>query len=186
MQQAANLLGLDVHRQYHGEHQCRLFGHRRRCRGWPCNGTLTPIRPIYNYLKRHASPGDTSFDFLPAPGSANAPTEIVVWNAQLKAMGLDCRATATATDDGVVYFAYRYSIQARFSAWRCTNLRMRWAESRTALRTSWSSIASAAPEIASTDGNIPAAASYFSMNGGATAWAAYGIGSDPSDFLNSQ
>ena len=36
------------------------------------------------------------------------------------------------------------------------------------------------------DGNVPAGeASYFSLNGGLTKWAQYGVNSDPSDFLNS-
>src|SRR6516164_6709775 len=50
----------------------------------PDNGAFESYSTVYNYLTQSHSPGDSSFDYLPAPGSANAPSSVAVWNAELK------------------------------------------------------------------------------------------------------
>ena len=68
----------------------------------PAGGLVESYSTIYADLKNGASPGDSSFDFLPTPGSGSAPSTIDVWNAQLKAMGL-LSPTGSGVD-GDVFF----------------------------------------------------------------------------------
>jgi hypothetical protein len=160
----------------------------------PDNGEFLSYSTVYNYLIGTASPGDSSFDSLPVPGSANAPTEVAVWNSQLKAMSAAgyltpgmagyISPTSTSTDDGSATFAT--DIQS--------NLLLGVALHE--LTHAMGRVPYSDPDVMELDrfsgagtrvydGNVPAGeASYFSINGGKTEWAQYGINSDPSDFLN--
>jgi hypothetical protein len=154
----------------------------------PSDGEYIGYSSVYNYLVGSASPGDSSFDFLPAPGSAGAPSEVAVWDAQLKAMGL-ISPTGSEVDG-----------EANFSASISSSLLLGVAlhELTHAMgRVPYGEPDSAYPDIFDFDrfssqgtilvnDSVPASAqAYFSLNGGASAWADYGIYSDPSDYLNS-
>ena len=149
----------------------------------PAGGLVESYSTIYADLKNNASPGDSSFDYLPTPGSSSAPSTIDVWDAQLKALGL---LSPTGSEvDGNVFFDTDIS--------QSLLLGVALHEFTHAL----GRVPDNSPDIMELDrftsagnrlytGAIPASASYFSINGGAGVWAAYGIGSDTSDFLNSQ
>lgn len=153
----------------------------------PNGGEYVSYSTVYDYLTGTASPGDSTFDFLPAPGSSGAPTEVAVWDAQLKAMGL---ISATGSEiDGT----------ADFSSSISSNLLLGVAlhELTHAMgRVPYGEPDSSEPDIFDFDrftspgtilvnDSVPASAqAYFSLNGGASAWGYYGIYSDPSDFLN--
>ena len=149
----------------------------------PDNGEYVSYSNVYNYLVGTASPGDSSFDYLPATGSANAPTEVAVWNAQLKAMGL-LSPNSTTTDDGSATFAtdINPSLLLGVALHELTHAMGRVPYSNPDIMEldRFSSVGNRVY-----DGNAPAAeASYFSINGGLTKWAQYGVNSDPSDLLN--
>jgi hypothetical protein len=149
----------------------------------PDNGQYVSYSNVYNYLVGTASPGDSSFDYLPAPGSANAPTEVAVWNAQLKAMGL-LSPNSTTTDDGSATFAtdINPSLLLGVALHELTHAmgRVPYSSPDIMELDRFSSVGNRVY-----DGNAPAAeASYFSINGGLTKWAQYGVNSDPSDLLN--
>jgi hypothetical protein len=161
----------------------------------PDNGTFIAYSTVYNYLTGTASPGDSSFDSLPVPGSANAPTEVAVWNAQLKAMSAAgyltpgmpgyISPTSTATDDASATFAtdIQSNLLLGVALHELTHAMGRVPYSDPDIM-ELDRFSSAGTRVY--DGNVPASeASYFSINGGKTEWAQYGINSDPSDFLNS-
>ena len=148
----------------------------------PASGQSESYSSVYSLLKNSASPGDSSFTGLPLPSSANAPTSIVVWDAQLKAMGL---LTANGAGiDGDVHFDTDIS----------QNLLLGVALHE--FTHAMGRVPDGTPDIMELDrfssvgnrvydGGVPAAeASYFSLNGGATKWADYGVHSDPSDTMN--
>jgi hypothetical protein len=160
----------------------------------PDNGVYISYATVYNYLTGTASPGDSSFDSLPIPGSANAPTEVAVWNAQLKAMSAAgyltpgmagyISPTSTATDDGSATFAtdIQSNLLLGVALHELTHAMGRVPYSDPDIM-ELDRFSSAGTRVY--DGNVPAGeASYFSINGGKTEWAQYGINSDPSDFLN--
>jgi hypothetical protein len=148
----------------------------------PASGQSESYSSVYSLLKNSASPGDSSFTGLPLPSSANAPTSIVVWDAQLKAMGL--LAANGAGIDGDVHFDTDIS----------QNLLLGVALHE--FTHAMGRVPDGTPDIMELDrfssvgnrvydGGVPAAeASYFSLNGGATKWADYGVHSDPSDTMN--
>jgi hypothetical protein len=163
----------------------------------PTNGVYESYSTVYNYLTGGASPGDSSFDYLPTPGSANAPTEVGVWNAELKAMsaagylapgGPGYLSPTGSEIDGEAFFDTDISLSSL--------LGVALHEFTHAMGRVPFTDGSDDPDVMEferftsvgnrlSNNSIPAPPSYFSLNGGATSWAAYGQGSDPSDFLNS-
>jgi hypothetical protein len=137
---------------------------------------------IRSLLITDASPGDTTFNALPAGSSIQGQSLVAVWYAEEKALGLD--AVNDPAIDGYVGFG-------------------------TAIPTSLL-VGVAMHEIGHTMGRVPygpepdvfdlfrftspgtrlfsnaatAPAAYFSVDGGVTDLADYGRNSDPSDFLN--
>ncbi|HMG77731.1 MAG TPA: NF038122 family metalloprotease, partial [Xanthobacteraceae bacterium] len=164
----------------------------------PTNGVYESYSTVYSYLKGGASPGDSSFTGLPLPSSANAPTEVGVWNAELKAMsaagsltpGSPGYLSPTGSEiDGNSFFDTDISLNSL--------LGVALHEFTHAMGRVPFTDGSGDPDVMElerftsvgnrlSNNSIPAPASYFSLNGGATSWAAYGQGSDPSDYLNSQ
>jgi len=194
MQQAANILDstftdnitVNINVDYSGTGGGAAAG--------PDNGVYISYATVYNYLTGTASPGDSSFDSLPVPGSANAPTEVAVWNAQLKAMSAAgyltpgmagyVSPTSTSTDDGSATFAtdIQSNLLLGVALHELTHAMGRVPYSDPDIM-ELDRFSSAGTRVY--DGNVPASeASYFSINGGKTEWAQYGINSDPSDFLN--
>jgi hypothetical protein len=148
----------------------------------PTSGQTESYSSIYSLLKNGASPGDSSFTGLPLPGAANAPTNIVVWDAQLKAMGL---LAANGTElDGDVHFDtdISQSLLLGVALHEFTHAMGRVPDSSPDIM-ELDRFSSAGNRVY--DGGVPAGEpSYFSLNGGATKWADYGVHSDPSDFMN--
>jgi len=183
MQQAANLIGsmftdnitVNINIDYSGTGGGAAAG--------PDNGVVESYSTVYNYLTQSHSPGDSSFDYLPAPGSANAPSSVVVWNAELKAMGL-LSPNSTSTDDGSATFAtdINPSLLLGVALHELTHAMGRVPYGLADMM-ELDRFSSAGNRVY--DGNVPAGeASYFSLNGGLTKWADYGENSDPSDFMN--
>src|SRR5579864_8910342 len=56
--------------------------------GSPSNSQLVNYQNVYNLLTSDASPGDSSFASLPNATSINGQTQVVVWSAEEKALGL--------------------------------------------------------------------------------------------------
>jgi hypothetical protein len=54
----------------------------------PVSGQFESYSSVYNYLTGTATPGDTTFAGLPSGSSISGATQVAVWNAQLKLMGL--------------------------------------------------------------------------------------------------
>jgi hypothetical protein len=147
----------------------------------PTSGLFESYQSVYTYLTTHASPGDTTFSSLPNTATIGGQSQVAVWDAQLKLMGI----TVTDATDGDATFAtdipsslmvgvalhefghamgrIGYGPQADiFDFYRYTGLGTR---------------------LFSAGNTAPAA--YFSLNGGLTRWFDYGQTSDPSDYLNS-
>jgi len=164
----------------------------------PNGGEVLSYLTVYNYLTQNASPGDSTFDFMPAP-STSTPSTVAVWDAQLKAMS----AAGYLSPSNLGYLSptgTEIDGTADFSNSISPSLLLGVAlhELTHAMgRVPYGEPDSTSPDIFDIDrftspGNIlindsvPASqAAYFSLNGGVTAWADYGIYSDPSDFLNS-
>lgn len=148
----------------------------------PAAGLFESYSSIYADLKNGASPGDSSFDALPVPGAGNAPVNIVVWNAQQKALGL--LAGNAPGLDGSSHFDtdISQSLLLGVALHEFTHAMGRIPDGNPDIMEldRFSS-----PGTRVYDGGVPAAeASYFSLNGGATKWADYGVHSDPSDTMN--
>lgn len=150
----------------------------------PDSGLFESYTTIKNDLISHATPGDTTFNALPAGSSVQGQSNVAVWNAQLKLWGF-LGANDTTTDDGSATFAtdinpnllvgvalhelthalgrVPYGPQPDiFDLFRFTSSGVRLFQ-----------------------GGATAPAAYFSLDGGITKLADFGRTSDASDFLNS-
>src|SRR5262245_45497657 len=66
--------------------------------GGPNSGHFYSYSQIRSLLISHASPGDTTFNSLPSGTSIQGQTQVAVWYAEEKALGL--RAANDTTIDG--------------------------------------------------------------------------------------
>ena len=155
--------------------------------GGPSGGQFISYPTVRGDLIADAAPNDTSFNALPTSSTIQGQSQVVVWNAQLKLLGL-LSPTATGADGN-----------ASFATDINPNLLVGVAlhELTHAMgRVPYGQPDGPQPDIFDfyrftsagtrlfTD-NMPAAPSYFSLNGGTTKLADFGVSSDPSDFLNS-
>lgn len=151
----------------------------------PSTGLYESYQSVYNLLRGNASPGDTTFASLPNTTTIQGASNVAVWNAQLKALGL-LSGTNTAID-GNADFGTGISSSNMLS--------VALHEFTHALGRIPFGDSSGNPDIFdlfrfTSQGNRlfaggnTAVAAYFSTNGGATRWADYGQASDPSDMLN--
>ena len=153
----------------------------------PTTGEFVNYSTVRTDLVANAAPGDTSFNALPTGSTIQGQSEVAVWNAQLKLFGL-LSPTATAADGS-----------ASFATDINSNLLVGVAlhELTHAMgRVPYGEPDGPEPDIFDfyrftsagtrlfTD-NIPASSAYFSLDGGNTKLADFGVSSDPSDFLNS-
>jgi Ca2+-binding RTX toxin-like protein len=150
----------------------------------PDNGVLASYSTVRADLIDNATPGDHTFDALPNSFMIQGQSQIVVWNAEAKVLGL-LPANDATSDDG----------SASFSTDINPNLLVGVALHE--LTHALGRVPSAQPDIFDLfrfittgvylfDENSPALApAYFSLDGGQTRLADYGVESDPSDFLNS-
>ena len=162
----------------------------------PSTGLFENYSAVLADLQGAESAGDGVFDALPGGSSISGQSQVAVWNAQLKAMGL-LSATAPGVD-GQSSFATDISANALVGValHELTHAMGRipygsFTDSQNVVHNipqpdifDFYRFTSAGNILI--DANVPAAASaYFSLNGGVTKIGDYGVSSDPSDFLNS-
>jgi hypothetical protein len=143
-------------------------------------GPSTGVYETYGWTYSHLKNSDPTFNTLANTTSVQGQTNVAVWNAQLKLWGL----TPTGALDGSATFATDISSGALFG--------VALHELTHALgRIPYGS----APDVFdlfrfTTPGTmlfssaIPAPLAYFSIDGGVTNLAYFGMSSDPSDFYN--
>lgn len=150
----------------------------------PDNGQFVPYSTVVADLISHAAPGDTTFNSLPSGSTIQGQSQVAVWNAQLKAWGL-LGPNDTTTDDGSATFAtdINPNLLVGVALHELTHAmgRVPYSGAQPDIFEFYR-FTSAGVRLFS--GNIPASASYFSLDGGNTKLADFGIYSDPSDFLN--
>ena len=129
-----------------------------------------------------ASPGDSTFASLPSGSSINGQSTVEVWSAEEKALG-QIPANGTGID-GSAGFAkdISSSLLVGVALHELTHALGRVPDFTPDVFEFFRYSSSGNRVF---DDSIPASsASYFSLNGGATKWADYGVHSDPSDNVN--
>jgi VCBS repeat-containing protein len=174
-----NQITVNINIDYHGTGGGAFAG--------PTTGQFVNYSTVRADLIANAAPGDTSFNALPTGSTIQGQSQVAVWNAQLKLFGLISPTASGA--DGSASFATDIN----------PNLLVGVAlhELTHAIgRVPYGQPDGPQPDIFDfyrftsqgtylfTD-NKPASSSYFSLSGGATKLADFGVNSDPSDFLNS-
>src|SRR5712664_951871 len=150
----------------------------------PDNGLYESYTYVRANLINNATPGDTIFNALPGGSSIQGQSSVAVWNAQLKLWGV-LGANDTTTDDGSATFAtdINPNLLVGVALHELTH-----AMGRVPYRPApdiFDLFRFMSPATRLIDGNNPATAAYFSVDGGNTKLADFGQTSDPSDFLNS-
>ena len=150
----------------------------------PDNGQYVSYSTVRADLIANATPGDTSFSALPTGSTIQGQSQVAVWNAQLKLFGL-ISPNDTTTDDGSATFAtdINSSLLVGVALHELTHAIGRVPYGSQPDIFDFYRFTSAGTRLF-TD-NIPASSAYFSLNGGTTKIADFGVSSDPSDFLNS-
>ncbi len=150
----------------------------------PDSGEWVSYSTVRADLVNNASPGDTTFNALPAGSTIQGQSNVAVWNAQLKLWSL-LGANDTTTDDGSATFAtdINSSLLVGVALHELTHAMGRVPYGPQPDVFDFYRFAS--PGVRLFTDNIPAAAAYFSLDDGNTKIADYGQNSDPSDFLNS-
>jgi hypothetical protein len=149
----------------------------------PDNGQFESYSSVYNYLTSHASPGDSTFAALPNASSIGGQSQVLVWNAQLKLMGL-ISPNDTTTDDGSATFAtdISASLMVGVALHEFGHALGRVPVGPQPDIMDFNRFTSQGNFLFQSGNSAPPA--YFSLNGGVTKWFDWGRNSDPSDFLN--
>lgn len=150
----------------------------------PDDGLFESYSSTRQNLINNAAPGDPIFSSLPNTASINGQSQVAVWNAQLKLFGL-LGANDTTTDDGTANFSTDIQSNLLFGV---AIHELAHAMGRVPYGPQpdiFEFYRYTSPGNRYFFGGIPASASYFSLDGGNTHLADYGLNSDPSDFLNS-
>ncbi len=184
IEQAAALLSAAVSDKITLNFQIDYSGTGGGAAAGPDNGQWLNYTTVRSDLLSNASPGDTSFNALPAGSSIQGQSSVAVWNAQLKLWGL-LGANDTTTDDGSATFATDIdpNLLVGVALHELTHAMGRVPYGPEPDIFDFYRFTSSGGRLF-TD-NIPANAAYFSLDGGNTKIADYGQSSDPSDFLNS-
>ena len=149
----------------------------------PDNGLFENYSTVRTDLINDAAPGDTTFNAVPSGSTIQGQSQVAVWNAQLKLFGL-LGPNDTTTDDGSATFATDISpsLLVGVALHELTHAMGRVPYGPQPDIFDFYRFTSVGTRLFSD--NIPASAAYFSMNGGTTKLADFGVSSDPSDFLN--
>ena len=149
----------------------------------PDNGQFVNYSTVRADLIADAAPGDTSFNALPTGTTIQGQSQVAVWNAQLKLFGL-ISPNSTTTDDGSATFAtdINSNLLVGVALHELTHAIGRVPYGSQPDIFDFYRFTSAGTRLF-TD-NIPANSAYFSLDGGNTKLADFGVSSDPSDFLN--
>ena len=149
----------------------------------PDNGQFESYSTVRADLISDAAPGDTTFNALPTGSTIQGQSEVAVWNAQLKLFGL-LPANSTTTDDGSATFAtdINSNLLVGVALHELTHAMGRVPYGPQPDIFDFYRFTSPGTYLFSD--SIPSSAAYFSLNGGSTKLADFGLDSDPSDFLN--
>jgi serralysin len=154
----------------------------------PDNGQYESYLSIKADLSSNATPGDTTFNALPAGSSIQGQSNVAVWNAQLKLWGV-LGANDTTTDDGSATFAtdINSNLLVGVALHELTHAmgRVPYGAPQSSSPDILDLFRFTSPGTRLVSGDNTAPAAYFSLDGGNTKLADFGQTSDPSDFLNS-
>ncbi len=150
----------------------------------PDNGLFESYATVRSDLIANAAPGDTAFNALPSGSKIQGQSQVAVWNAQLKLFGL-LGANDTTTDDGSATFAtdINPNLLVGVALHELTHAIGRVPYGSQPDIFDFYRFTSPGTYLFSGSNTAPSA--YFSLNGGTTKLADFGVSSDPSDFLNS-
>jgi hypothetical protein len=150
--------------------------------GGAATGQSMSYSSIRAYLIANATPGDNTFYSLPAGSSVQGQSQIIVWGAQLKALGLEA---PNSSIDGSIGIGTQVP-QANIVGVALHELTHAMGRLETAPQPDIMDLFrfTSPGNLLPFNDSIPGPASYFSVNNGATALASFGQNSDPSDFLN--
>ena len=184
IEQAAMILGQTITNKITANLQINYSGTGGGASAGPDSGQFVNYSTVRADLIANAAPGDTTFNALPTGSTIGGQSQVVVWNAQLKLWGL-LTPNDTTTDDGSATFAtdINPSLLVGAALHELTHALGRVPYGSPPDVFDFYRFTS--PGTYLFNGNIPAPAAYFSLNGGVTKIADYGQNSDPSDFLNS-
>lgn len=149
----------------------------------PSGGVFATYSSVRAALVGNASPGDHTFDSLPSGTSIGGKSNVAVWAAQEKVFGII--AADDPGSDGDATFATDINSNALVGValHELTHAMGRVPYDPQPDILEFFRFTSAGNYLF--DGGVPASASsYFSLDGGNTDLADYGVNSDPSDFLN--
>src|SRR5579872_2198118 len=150
----------------------------------PDNGQYVNYSTVRNDLIANAAPGDTTFNALPNASTIQGQSQVAVWNAQLKLFGV-MSPNSTTTDDGSATFAtdINPNLLVGVALHELTHAMGRVPYGSQPDIFDFYRFTS--PGTYLFDGASTAPSAYFSLDGGHTKLADFGLNSDPSDFLNS-
>ncbi|NPV22972.1 NF038122 family metalloprotease [Bradyrhizobium aeschynomenes] len=150
----------------------------------PDGGQWMTYSSVRSNLINYASPGDTTFNALPAGSSIQGQSYVAVWNTQLKLWG-GLGANDATTDDGSATFAtdINPNLLVGVALHELTHAfgRVPYGPQPDI----FDLFRFSSPGVRLMTGGATAGTAYFSLDGGTTKLADYGQSSDPSDFLNS-
>ncbi|HLG83175.1 MAG TPA: NF038122 family metalloprotease [Bradyrhizobium sp.] len=153
----------------------------------PDNGQYVNYSTVRTDLIANAAPGDTSFNALPTGSTIQGQSQVAVWNAQLKLFGL-ISPNSTTSDDGSATFAtdINPNLLVGVALHELTHAmgRVPYGQPSGPQPDIFDFYRFTSPGAQLFTDNIPASSAYFSLNGGYTKLADFGVSSDPSDFLN--
>ncbi len=183
IEQAASILAATISDQITVNIQIDYSGTGGGAAAGPDNGEYLSYSTVRADLVAGATAGDPTFNALPTGSTIQGQSQVAVWNAQLKALGL-LSANSTTTDDGSATFAtdINPNLLVGVALHELTHAMGRVPYGLQPDIFDFYRFTSAGTRLFSD--SIPAPAAYFSVDGGITKIADYGRTSDPSDFLN--
>ena len=154
------------------------YGTGRWAMAGPDYSSYLPYSDVRSYLMNHAVTGDTTFNALPAGTSIQGQSQVEVFNAQRKLWGLPVNQAT----DGSAEFAtdINPNLLTGVALHELTHAMGRVPDTFPGIFDLFR-YTSTGHLLFSGSNTLPA---YFSLDGGISNLANYGISSDPSDFLN--